>query len=225
MFLFGFCSTAQAMPDWLTTSKYHQPFEIKLDEQNRQFRNTGTLTLRDPIFGITLGTYKIATGGFGRGSAPFGEYTIGRYRSSKDDDPKNIGKRWMITQYGQEDEGEAYDHKLKVRRNSLELHRLRFSNGTAGCIGVAVPPEKWDDFVKDINYIIAQAGKITFQLTGNPEAQPNDTWNPFGNIVYRSVKHAGRKYTKPHRSAYAHHQKRNRKEKYVSRKYGHHRRG
>jgi len=228
MLFFGLSvATAQAMPpDWTVTQRDNRPsFDLKLNEHERQYRNTGTLTLRDPIFGITLGTYKIATGGFGHGSAPFGTYKIGRFRdpTKKDPDPKNIGKRWMLKQVGQEEDGDAYDHKLSIKRTAIELHRLRFSNGTAGCIGVGISPENWDQFVHDVNYIISQVGEVTFNVVGNPEATPNDTWNPFGNIVYKRVKHAENKQHagRKHNRSYT----KTKSKKYVSKHYGRHRKG
>ena len=68
---------------------------VKLNERDREYRNTGIIILRDPITGAFLGSYEFATGGFGRGSAPFGTYELGAFRGT-DDDPRRIGKRWMI---------------------------------------------------------------------------------------------------------------------------------
>src|SRR6516225_4812499 len=93
---------------------------VKLNERDREYRNTGTIFLRDPITGALLGSYRFVTGGFGRGSAPFGTYELGAFRGT-DDDPHHIGLRWMIKQQGQSEDGHAYDPRLKGIRTQLEL--------------------------------------------------------------------------------------------------------
>ncbi len=35
---------------------------VKLNERDREYRNTGTIILRDPITGALLGSYEFATG-------------------------------------------------------------------------------------------------------------------------------------------------------------------
>jgi len=146
-------------------------FAVQLNERDREYRNTGTITLRDPTTGNTLGTYGFATGGFGRGSAPFGAYEVGAFRGTKDD-PHHIGPRWMIRQLGQSDDGQAYDPRLHKTRTALELHAARHQGGSQGCIAVLGGPEVWEDFMRNLNYIISEAKRVVFRLGGNSDAVP-----------------------------------------------------
>ena len=144
---------------------------VKLNERDREYRNTGTITLRDPITGSLLGSYEFATGGFGRGSAPFGTYELGAFRGTNDD-PRRIGPRWMIKQLGQSEDGEAYDPRVKGVRTALELHSARRATGSQGCIAVLGGPEVWEEFMRNLNHIIGEAGQVVFTLAGNPDATP-----------------------------------------------------
>ncbi len=146
-------------------------FAIKLNEQDREYRNTGTITLQDPITGALLGSYEFATGGFGRGSAPFGTYELGAFRGTNDD-PRHIGARWMIKQLGQSEDGQAYDPRAKDVRTALELHSAHHMSGTLGCIAVLGGPEVWEDFMRNLHHIIDEVGQIVFTLEGNPDATP-----------------------------------------------------
>jgi hypothetical protein len=144
---------------------------LKLNERDREYRNTGTITLRDPITGALLGSYEFATGGFGRGSAPFGTYELGAFRDTNDD-PRRIGARWMIKQLGQSEDGEAYDPRVKGVRTALELHSAHHFTGTEGCIAVLGGQEVWEEFMRNLHHIIEEAGQVVFTLEGNPKAAP-----------------------------------------------------
>ncbi len=146
-------------------------FAIKLNERDREYRNTGYITLRDPTTGDFLGSYEFATGGFGRGSAPFGTYEVGAFRGTNDD-PRHIGARWMIKQQGQSEEGQAYDPRVKRVRTALELHSAHRVNGTQGCIAVLGGPEVWEEFMHNLHHIIDEVGQVVFTLDGNPDAAP-----------------------------------------------------
>jgi hypothetical protein len=146
-------------------------FAIKLNERDREYINTGIITLRDPITGALLGSYEFATGGFGRGSAPFGTYELGAFRGP-DDDPHRIGPRWMIKQLGQSEDGEAYDPRVKGTRTALELHSAGRLSGSAGCIAVLGGPEVWEEFMRNLHHIIDEAGQVVFTLVGNPDVAP-----------------------------------------------------
>jgi hypothetical protein len=146
-------------------------FAVQLNERDREYRNTGTITLRDPTTGDVLGVYEFATGGFGRGSAPFGTYEIGAFRGAADD-PHRLGPRWMIRQLGQSDDGEAYDPRLNKTRTALELHAARQRPGSQGCIAVLGGPEVWRDFMSNLRYIINEAKSVMFTLAGKSDAQP-----------------------------------------------------
>jgi hypothetical protein len=141
---------------------------VKLNERDREYRNTGTITLRDPITGALLASYEFATGGFGRGSAPFGTYELGAFRGPNDD-PHRIGARWMIKQQGQSEDGQAYDPRLKGIRTGLELHSAGRLRGSQGCIAVLGGQEVWEAFMYNLNHIINEGGRVAFKLVGNPE--------------------------------------------------------
>lgn len=145
-------------------------FAVELGQRDRQYRNTGTITLRDPATEVVLGTYTFATGGFGRGSAPFGAYELGVFRDVKDD-PHHMGPRWMIRQEGLTD-GQAYDPDLNDTRTDLELHAARHRFGSKGCIAVVGGEGVWADFVRNLSQIVTQVGHVAFMLAGNPEAAP-----------------------------------------------------
>jgi hypothetical protein len=145
-----------------------ESFTIKLNEQDREYRNTGFITLRDPTTHSLLGSYKFVTGGFGRGSVPFGTYEIGAFRGTNDD-PRHIGPRWMIKQQGQSEDGHAYDPRLKGIRTGLELHSAGRLRGSQGCIAVFGGPEVWEEFMYNLNHIINEVGQVAFTLVGNPE--------------------------------------------------------
>jgi len=145
-----------------------ESFAIKLNEQDREYRNSGFITLRDPTTGALLGTYKFVTGGFGRGSAPFGTYELGAFRGTNDD-PLHIGPRWMIKQQGQSEDGRAYDPQLKGIRTGLELHSAGRLLGSQGCIAVLGGPEVWEEFMYNLNHIINEVGPVAFTLVGNLE--------------------------------------------------------
>jgi hypothetical protein len=144
---------------------------IKLNEQDLEYRNTGFITLRDPTTRALLGSYKFATGGFGRGSAPFGTYELGAFRGANDD-PHHLGPRWMIKQQGQPEDGHAYDPRLKGIRTGLELHSAGRLSGSLGCIVVLGGSDVWEEFMHNLNHIINEVGQVTFTLVGNPEAVP-----------------------------------------------------
>ena len=142
---------------------------VKMNERDREYRNTGTITLRDPVTGALLGSYEFATGGFGRGSAPFGTYELGAFRGTNDD-PRRIGPRWMIKQLGQAEDGEAYDPRVRATRTALELHSAHHFTGTLGCIAVLGGPEVWEEFMRNLLHIIDEGGQVVFTLAGNPDA-------------------------------------------------------
>jgi hypothetical protein len=146
-------------------------FIVELNERDRGYRNTGTITLRDPATDAVLGSYDFATGGFGRGSAPFGIYELGMFRDVNDD-PHHIGPRWMIRQRGQTEDGQAYDPRLDDVRTALELHAAPRRAGTKGCIGVLGDEHVWQDFMRNLTHIISQVGQLVFTLAGNPLGTP-----------------------------------------------------
>ena len=160
-------------------------FAIKLNERDREYLNTGIITLRDPITGALLGSYEFATGGFGRGSAPFGTYELGVFRGTNDD-PHRIGPRWMIKQLGQFEDGEAYDPRVKGTRTALELHSAGRLSGSAGCIAVLGGPEVWEEFMRNLHHIIEEGGEVVFTLAGNPDATP-----PASEPIPVAVGHVG----------------------------------
>jgi hypothetical protein len=155
----------------LTSALAADAFIVQLNERDRGYRNTGTITLRDPVSDTVLGSYDFATGGFGRGSAPFGVYEVGMFRDTNDD-PHRIGPRWMIRQQGQTDDGQAYDPRVNDVRTSLELHAAKRHPGTKGCIGVLGGERVWEEFVRNLAHIIDRVGQVVFTLAGNPAGLP-----------------------------------------------------
>jgi hypothetical protein len=155
----------------LSSAAAAETFIIQLNERERGYRNTGTITLRDPVSDTVLGSYDFATGGFGRGSAPFGIYELGSFRGAHDD-PHRLGPRWMIRQEGQTEDGQAYDPRVKDVRTSLELHAAKRHAGTQGCIGVLGGENVWQEFVRNLERIIDQVGKVVFTLAENPAGVP-----------------------------------------------------
>lgn len=160
-----------------TSALAGSPFVVKLNENNRYFRNSGTITLYDPWDGHIIGEYKFVTGGAGQGALPLGSYEIGAYRddggTSFTRDSKEFRRRWMIRQTGLED-GEALDKNGK--RNELELHSIHSSGRTIGCMGVMGGPEVWDDFVSKLQYVISSVGVVPFEIAANPEGSEGETF-------------------------------------------------
>jgi len=142
-----------------------QPVEVFVREQANLERNTGWIVLRDPLTDDVLGTYEFVSGGFGRGSAPFGEYEIGAYR-----DDGWIGGRWEIHQVGVEpgDEGRsAFDPRIGAMRTWLQIHTMHgfgHTDGTLGCIGVRGGADVWAEFQFFMNYIVRFFGPVKFQF-------------------------------------------------------------
>jgi len=148
--------------DWLSTDDAPPPFVVKLNESSRQFRNTGTITLRHPIYGFVLGTYQFVTGGFGRGSAPFGVYEIGNFRNDG-----WIGPRWELHRPGFHPRRgfSAFDRRIRKMRTWLQLHSMHGMNkGTFGCIGVFGGRRVWSDFVAHVRLILGLIGHVQFIL-------------------------------------------------------------
>jgi hypothetical protein len=152
--LFGWINTADA-----------KAFEVIVYQLGNLYRNTGLITLRDPVSDEVLGTYQFVSGGFGRGSAPFGHYEIGRFRRDS-----WIGPRWELRQRGLRD-GEAWDSRIGSMRTEIQLHTMHgfgHIHGTLGCIGVLGGPKVWAEFRKHLNYIIGLVGVVQFDLRALP---------------------------------------------------------
>jgi hypothetical protein len=166
-------------------------FVITLNENDRYFRNSGTITLYDPyIEDRVLGSYRFVSGGAGSGALPLGRYEVGSYRedpgTSFTKDTPEFRRRWMIKQIGLED-GEALDPKGN-KRALLELHSLHGSGVTAGCLGVAGTPAVWDEFVWNMRYIQQALGRILFEI----EANPDGTREPRAERVIAAVRHSAK---------------------------------
>lgn len=138
-------------------------FDIKIDDGVRKYRNTCTITMRDPVSSVIMGVYHCVTGGYSRGSAPLGSYEIGKFRNDG-----RIGPRWNLRQLGH-DEGEVWDPKLKDMRTGIELHGGHKMDGTQGCIGINEPSDVYDRFMHQLRYIIGMVGTVTFDLLGKED--------------------------------------------------------
>jgi hypothetical protein len=76
----------------------------------------------------------------------------------------------MIRQLGQSDDGQAYDPRLNETRTALELHAARHQPGSKGCIAVLGGPEVWQDFMRNLKYIINEGEPVVFTLVANSDA-------------------------------------------------------
>jgi hypothetical protein len=197
--LFPFFVHAETFPDWSPKVEQESYVSLVLNENQRSFQNTGKFILRDPVYGSVLGEYDFTTGGYGNGSAPFGMYELGRFRNPEkdpNDDPLNIGKRWMISQPNQEDQGDAVDPGIPnvtkpKKRSSLEIHHVhhRVSPGTQGCIAIIGSQDVWKQFVQQMNYIVAQVGRVVFHLGPNPNGTTPSVYVPPYHVVFKKPRH------------------------------------
>lgn len=133
------------------------PIEVTLDQSHRGYRNTGTLVLRDPFSNEVIGRYRMVTGGFGRGSAPFGRYVVGEFLDD------SHGPRWNIHAPGERD-GEVWDPKVNDTRTEIQLHRLNSDAGTLGCVGIVATKQQWRAFVDKVHYITGVLGRASFSV-------------------------------------------------------------
>jgi len=140
-----------------------QPIEIKLDQKARQYRYTGTLTLRDPFTNDVLGIYPLVSGGMGRGSSPFGKYEVGAFIDS------DTNPRWNVHAVGAPD-GEVWDERVQDMRTEIQLHRVHSLDGTLGCFGVVADLPAWRVFTSQLRYVIEWLGSVSFEVEGNPDA-------------------------------------------------------
>lgn len=125
----------------------------------RAYKYSGTITLRDPITDAVLGAYEFVSGGYGRGSTPYGQYVVGEFI--------NDGRpRWNVHAPGADD-GEVWDGRVHDTRTKIQLHRIRTDAGTLGCIGVVADAALWRVFVRQLRYIEAWVGPVSFRV-GTP---------------------------------------------------------
>lgn len=139
-----------------------RPITVKVDGNLRGYRYTGTLTLREPVTDRLLGTYRFVSGGLGRGSAPFGRYSIGRYR-----DDSWIGPRWELHAAGVDpvDGASVWDPRVNDMRTWIQLHSMHGMNaGTFGCFGVFGGPAVWREFVAHMKSILAVFDHVSFVI-------------------------------------------------------------
>lgn len=144
-----------------------QPVQVIVREPANLYRNTGWIVLRDPITDQELGTYEFVSGGLGRGSAPFGEYEIGKARSDG-----WIGPRWELHRPGFHPRPgfSAFDRRIGKMRAWLQLHSMHgFNQGTFGCLGVFGGPDVWARFQKQLNHILSLVGTVRFDLNALPQ--------------------------------------------------------
>lgn len=140
------------------------PIEIVARETHRQHKLTGTITLREPITNRVLGVYEFVSGGFGRGSAPWGKYEIGAFR-----DDGWIGPRWEVHQIGVDprDGDSAWDPRVGAMRTWIQIHTMHgfgHLRGTLGCFGVYGGPEVWAKFQGQMRFLLAWFGVLQFDF-------------------------------------------------------------
>jgi hypothetical protein len=152
-----------------------QIIKVTIHQKAHRYRNTGTLTLRDPDTGSELGSWALVSGGAGRGAAPVTEYAIGEFIPGG-----TVGPRWNIRELGQEEDGDAWDPAIRDKRFALQLHR-DLSGYTLGCIALVMDKTRWKAFVGLLNGLRERYGRLTFRV--EPERDP--TWD-FGATAARS---------------------------------------
>jgi hypothetical protein len=130
-------------------------------DQNRAYRNTGTITL--PGADGKPNTYGFVTGGGGRGSAPTGTYDVGEFATGG-----AIGDRWTLTETDHPHDT-AFDPALNADRSALRIH-MAHGTITLGCIGILGGDQVFADFKNNLMYVIKKnGGHVRLQL-GSPDA-------------------------------------------------------
>lgn len=89
-------------------------------------------------------TYKFINGGGGRGSIPFGEYSVGNFRTAQQRSEQgltNLGDTFDLS--------DVSDPLAKDTRTELRIHRAS-GNGTLGCIGIVGGQAEFDKFQRDV---------------------------------------------------------------------------
>jgi hypothetical protein len=130
-------------------------------DQNRAYRNTGTITL--PGADGKPHTYSFVTGGGGRGSAPTGTYDVGEFATGG-----AIGDRWTLTEVGQPHDT-AFDPALNAERSALRIH-MAHGDRTLGCIGILGGDKVFADFENNLMYVIKKNGGHVRLRLGSPDA-------------------------------------------------------
>jgi hypothetical protein len=130
-------------------------------DQNRSYRNTGTITL--PGADGKLHAYSFVTGGGGRGSAPTGDYDVGEFATGG-----AIGDRWTLTGVGQPHDT-AFDPVLNADRSALRIH-MAHGDRTLGCIGILGGDQVFADFENNLMYVIKKNGGHVRLRLGSPDA-------------------------------------------------------
>lgn len=106
--------------------------------------------------------YDFMSGGHGRGSSPFGQFTINRYTSQD----TRVQEGRDFTRSDAYELGDRQDNAPGVQndpvRTGLLIHPA--ANGTAGCLGIN--PAQWPAFKRDLDIEIARAGgrKVTIDM-------------------------------------------------------------
>lgn len=134
----------------------------------RKYLYSGVIIIRDPLSRAVMGTYPFASGGAGRGSAPFGVYDLGEFLDQGTDKA-----RWSVHQEGKPD-GEVWDQRLGDERTEIQLHR-GWSGNSLGCFAVQVGQKAWKIFVKQINYLLTFNNNLSFDVEGEEDASESIT--------------------------------------------------
>lgn len=132
---------------------------------------TGKLTLTDTD-GSVLGTYKFVNGGAGRGSIPFGTYTVSNYMTGQQRARAGRSQRGSLRGANTFDLNNVYDPVYGNNRTGLLIHKA--TNATEGCIGIQ---ENWEDFEQKMNYLMAKNGG-KYKINFGPDAETVNNRNP-----------------------------------------------
>lgn len=109
---------------------------------------------------INGNTYRFRSGGYGRGSAPTGSYTITPHRWSRPDRAMNVGG--VGYSFAMSDK---YDPRVNGTRTLLRIHPDGRGPGTMGCIGIVGNGAIQRRFREDMRAELARnGGRFTLQL-------------------------------------------------------------
>jgi len=147
----------------------------KTDQQvrvgGRGSKITGNLTLADAD-GTVLGTYKFVNGGAGRGSIPFGQYTVSNYMTGQQRARAGRSQQGSLRGANTFDLNDVYDPVYGSNRSGLLIHKA--TNATEGCIGIQ---ENWEDFEQKMNYLMSKNGG-KYKINLGPDAETVNQRNP-----------------------------------------------
>lgn len=132
-------------------------------------KTSGTLSLTNSR-GEVVGTYKFVNGGAGKGSIPFGNYTVSNYQTARQRAAEGRKKTGILAGADTFDLNNVYDPIVGATRSGLLIHKSR--GGTEGCIGIEGGDAVWADFRNKMKGLMEENGG-KYSLTLGPDANPS----------------------------------------------------